>query len=290
MNKHLTNVESMGNLIMLIMLHIFYFTFSIYIINRAEIYISIPLFVLASFIHQKFLAELLHEGCHFHLQKNKSMNEFISNFFVGLFFFVTVKNYRKKHFKHHEFETFFKDDDPETAPLKISDKKEFWKNIFFDLTGINGIKFLINYTSADSEKLKFKIDIVFFIFLLIQLSIFISSIIYEFYVFYLIYYFGLGTFYHLQLRFRILCQHVFLNKNQKINYSKTTSRTIKGGILEKLFFTSDITAFHDVHHDHPQYPFRKCRKTFLEKKPSNDKNIFSKTRSDIILNYYKSLA
>ena len=47
-------------------------------------------------------------------------------FFVGLFFFVTVKNYRKKHFKHHELETFFKDDDPETAPLKISDKKEFW--------------------------------------------------------------------------------------------------------------------------------------------------------------------
>ena len=82
MNKHLTNVEGMSNLIMLIMLHIFYFTFSIYIINRAEIYISIPLFVLASFIHQKFLAELLHEGCHFHLQKNKSMNEFISNFFV----------------------------------------------------------------------------------------------------------------------------------------------------------------------------------------------------------------
>ena len=72
--------------------------------------------------------------------------------------------------------------------------------------------------------------------------------------------------------------------------SKTTSRTIKGGILEKLFFTSDITAYHDIHHDHPQYPFRKCRKIFLEKKHSNDKNIFSKTRSDIILNYYKSLA
>ena len=215
MNKYLSHKDkdSVENIMMIFGLHFLFFLSAFFLIHNLQLIFSIPLFIIISLMHHKFLGEFIHEGSHYHLHKNKIINEYISNYLVGLFFFVSVSNYRKKHFKHHEFEKFFNSEDPETGPLKIHSKKEFWKNIFFDLTGINGIKFLINYTSRDSEKLKFKIDIVFFIFLLIQLSIFISSIIYEFYVFYLIYYFGLGTFYHLQLRFRILCQHVFLNKN-----------------------------------------------------------------------------
>ena len=83
-------------------------------------------------------------------------------------------------------------------------------------------------------------------------------------MYYLIYYLTLGTLYHLQLRFRVICQHIFLNKENKIQYNLTTSRTIKGGLLEKIFFTSDITAYHNLHHDFPQYPFRKLKKLTLD--------------------------
>jgi len=99
----------------------------------------------------------------------------------------------------------------------------------------------------------------------------------------------LGTLYHLQLRFRIICQHIFLNKENKIQYDVTTSRTIKGGVLENIFFTSDVTAYHNLHHIFPQYPFRKLKKMTFEKPLSKDKNIYSTTRYNIIFNYYNNL-
>ena len=60
--------------------------------------------------------------------------------------------------------------------------------------------------------------------------------------------------------------------------------------ITDFFFTSDVTAYHDLHHKNPQYPFRKCREIFKEKGFVNDKNIFSKTRSYIVYKYYTSLA
>ena len=155
--------------------------------------------------------------------------------------------------------------------------------------------FLLNYTNLNSSSrsnphnAKFKLDKNFLIICVIQIVFFIVSIIYGFLLFYLIYYLTLGTLYHLQLRFRVICQHIFLNNENKIQYDVTTSRTIKGGLLEKIFFTSDITAYHNLHHDFPQYPFRKLKKLTLENPNTSDKNIFSKNRTDIIFSYYKSL-
>jgi len=298
MNKYLTNKDSIENVALILMLHLIFFSLSYILIKNLDLIFSLPIFAIISLIHHKFLGEFIHEGSHYHLHKSKVINEFISNYLVGLFFFVTVNNYRKKHFKHHEYKTFFKQDDPETGPLKIYNKKKFWKNILFDLIGINGLIFLMNYTNLDAEsrsgldkkRTQFNIDKKLLIIFIIQTFFFALSIIYNFLIFYLAYYLTLGTLYHLQLRFRIVCQHIFLNKNGKIQYDLTTSRTIKGGLLEKLFFTSDITAYHDLHHDNPQYPFRKCRKIFHSNPRINDKNIFSSTRADIIFNYYNSLS
>ena len=295
MNKYLNLKDSVENLLLILGLHVIFFVSSFLIVKELELIFSLPLFVVLSLIHHKFLGEFIHEGSHYHLFKNKTVNEYISNYLVGVFFFVSVSNYRKKHFKHHEFERFFDSEDPETGPLKIRSKKEFWKNIFLDLVGFNGIMLLLNYTNQEAgsrssvTNSKFKLDKHFVIILLMQASFITVSIIYNFFIFYIAYYLTLGTLYHLQLRFRILGQHIYLKKDNKIQYDITTSRTIKGGILEKLFFTSDITAYHDLHHLHPQYPFRKCKKMILENPKVDDKNIFSNTRYDIIFNYYKSL-
>ena len=295
MNKYLSHKDSVENIIMIFVLHFLFLLSAFFIIHNLQLIFSIPLFIVISLIHHKFLGELIHEGCHYHLTKNRNINDYISNYLVGLFFFVSVANYRKKHFKHHEFQKFFELDDPETGPLKTYRKKELWKNIFFDLIGLNGILFLLNYTNLDSSsrsnphKTKFNLDKNFLIICIIQIAIFITSITYGFILYYLIYYLTLGTLYHLQLRFRVICQHIFLNKENKIQYDLTTSRTIKGGLLEKIFFTSDITAYHNLHHDFPQYPFRKLKKLTLDNALPNDRNVFSRNRTDIIFSYYKSL-
>ena len=110
-------------------------------------------------------------------------------------------------------------------------------------------------------------------------------------IFYIVYYFSLGTLYHLQLRLRVLGQHLYMENNKSIQYEKTTSRTIKGNILEKLFFTSDITAYHDLHHLHPYYPYRKLREIFKKDNmsSSNNENIYSTSRFNFMKEFYKSL-
>ena len=295
MNNYVSQKENVLNLLMICGYHVVFFSSSYIIIQSLELIFSLPLFILISLIHQKFLAEFLHEGSHYCTHRNKAINDFISNYLVGLFFFVSINNYRKKHFQHHDFKKFFSPKDPETGPLKVYTKKGFWKNVFFDLIGINGLLFLLNYTNLEASprsntpKGKFKFDNSFFIITIIQIIVFGISIIYNYYIFYLTYFLVAGTLYGLQVRLKVTCQHIFLEKNKKIQYNRTTSRTIKGGILEKLFFTSDVSAYHALHHDYPMYPFRKCKKIFLQKSIPQDKNIFSTTRSDIIFNYYKSL-
>ena len=291
MIKNLSTTESITNLSHILVLHAFFFSISFYLINNYTFFVSIPIFLVISFIHQKFLGEFIHEGCHFHLFNSRKLNDFISNYLVGLFFFVSVQNYRKKHFEHHKHEEFFKETDPETAPIKVFTKKEFWKKVFLDLIGVNGIKFLLRYTNHEEDAGKFKTDYNFYLILTLQMSFLIMIFQTKFLIFYIIYYFSLGTLYHLQLRLRVLGQHLYLENNKPIQYEKTTSRTIKGNILEKLFFTSDIAAYHDLHHLHPYYPYRKLREIFKKESMSsnNDENIYSTSRFKFMKKFYESL-
>jgi hypothetical protein len=152
--------------------------------------------------------------------------------------------------------------DPETGPVKVLTKKDFWKKVFLDLIGVNGIKFLLRYTNHEENTGKFKTDFNLYLILVLQISFFIMLFQTKFLIFYIIYYFSLGTLYHLQLRLRVLGKHLYVEKNKPIQYEKTTSRTIKGNILEKLFFTSNITAYHDLHHLHPILSLQKAKRDF----------------------------
>ena len=238
------------------------------------------------------MGEFLHEGCHSNLQKNGFLNEIISNYVVGICLFITVNNYRKFHFKHHKFTSYFKGDDPETGFLKIYKKSDFWKNIALDLLGYNALMMLKDYILNEKDESIFssKIDKAFYIYVLIHFCVFVLLVIYNFYLFYLIYYLTLGTLSKLQRRFVVLCQHIFIKENnQKVQYEVTISRTIAGSFIETIFFNSDINAYHDLHHSYTMYPYRKLKKMFNESKPKEEINTFSTTRFHIIKKYYNSL-
>ena len=143
MNKNLSYKNSAENLAMILALHAIFFLSAFLLVKNLELIFCLPLFVVLSLIHHKFLGEFIHEGAHYHLYRDKNINEFLSNYLVGIFFFISVGNYRKTHFKHHEYQLFFDPEDPETGPLKIRTKKEFWKNIILDLTGSNGLLFYL---------------------------------------------------------------------------------------------------------------------------------------------------
>ena len=108
MSKNLSTTDSLINIFHILILHIFFFSISFYLIDNHTFFISIPLFIVISFIHQKFLGEFIHEGCHFHLFNSKKLNDFLTNYLVGLFFFVSVQNYRKNTLNIINIKSFFK--------------------------------------------------------------------------------------------------------------------------------------------------------------------------------------
>ena len=44
---------------------------------------------------------IVHEGAHYHLSEDRSMNDRITNVCAGWFIFLDVRNYRKTHIQHH---------------------------------------------------------------------------------------------------------------------------------------------------------------------------------------------
>ena len=107
MNKYLSHKDSVENIMMIFGLHFLFLLSAFFLIHNLQLIFSIPLFIIISLIHHKFLGEFIHEGSHYHLHKNKIINEYISNYLVGIFFFVSVKNYRKKDFKINVFRLLY---------------------------------------------------------------------------------------------------------------------------------------------------------------------------------------
>ena len=56
--------------------------------------------LLGLIAHRQLL--LVHEGAHFHLAKNRTFNDLLSNTFAGIFVATDTKTYRLIHNKHHQ--------------------------------------------------------------------------------------------------------------------------------------------------------------------------------------------
>ena len=95
MNKNLSYKDSIENLAMILGLHAIFFLSTYLLVKNFELVFCLPLFVVLSLIHHKFLGEFIHEGAHYHLYRNKTINEYISNYLVGIFFFISVRNLEK---------------------------------------------------------------------------------------------------------------------------------------------------------------------------------------------------
>ena len=79
MNKYITNIDNIGNLFLLLLLHVIFFSSGYLIVQNLELLFALPVFVIISLIHHKFLGEFIHEGSHYHLHSSKKINELISN-------------------------------------------------------------------------------------------------------------------------------------------------------------------------------------------------------------------
>jgi len=253
------------------------------------IYFTTIISMLCSVIHQKYMSEWVHESAHFNILINKKINDLFTNIFISAIFGSNIAEHRHSHFIHHKLTEFFNENDPDTGLLMVKTKRQLKLSLLQDILGITALKMILfKKTKVNKPIIKRNLNILFYVYLFC----FHATIIYVLYIkglwhYYVIYYTTLGTIYPVVNRIRVYGQHIEINKNGIGSLdASTTSRTIKGGIFDKIFFTSDLMAYHNEHHKRSSIPYRGLHKMCYHK---FDIKTFTRSRWPIISSLYKGL-
>ena len=210
----------------------------------------------------------MHEAAHGNLCPNFKLNELIANFLIAPIFISPISVYRAVHFHHHTKKEYFEPDDFETAIVNPINHFSLILGVINDALGVSAFRRYISnifglistQKTTSSKKSKKNTFANYLLILCIHLLIVGILMYFNFLIIYLIYYFTIATFYSVQNRMRIYVQHLQINDDGTCTYNgSTASRSIRGGILSKLFYSSDVMAFHHEHHKWPFLTFRQSR-------------------------------
>jgi len=244
----------------------------------------IPLSLVACVIHQRAMSEWIHEGAHFNLVPSRKWNDRLTNALAGIWFALPVRVYRETHFAHHRKDAFFVPDDPDTAFLELHSRKAFWRAVLSDITGLTILRqfrrFEVNESRA-SERRVLAVAAVANL-ALIAVAYLVGRLEAPF-----IYYFCLATLYPLMNRLRTYVQHVTIQPSGSVVFAgSSASRTIDGGVLDRIFHTSRLLMNHHEHHVNPFLPYRALPQLVVQ---SDDRNRYSRSRWSILRAIYVGL-
>lgn len=275
--RSLSAREGLVNIALILLAHLFLLAW----ISLAFQFQNIWIFILSPlvfFLHQRYLSEWMHEAAHGHLCPNRKLNELFTSVFIAPVFISPISVYRAVHFHHHTKKDYFEPDDFETGIVHPINRISLILGVINDVLGISAIYRystnifgLFSTKKATSSKKSNKSTLVnYLLILFIHLSIVSFLVYFNFLIIYLLYYFTIATFYSVQNRMRIYVQHLQINDDGNCIFrGSTASRSIKGGIFSKLFYSSDVMAFHHEHHKWPSLTFRQARSLCKENKNIN---------------------
>lgn len=232
----------------------------------------IPIYIISIMwigARQHGLAILMHDGAHFRLAKNKILNDVISELFLAWPIFITTREYRESHLKHHHY--LNTSGDPDWA-MKLLDKRtnHEWqfpnstkklKKIFFrDLFGLNTFQVLIflrNLFITRKGKNKVYNKKPGYLYNFLRISYYLTIISAAFYFNFLTYILlfwmvPLLTWLKLVLRIRSIAEHFAI---YDINNPSDKTRTTYPTIFDRMFITAFNICYHAEHHKFPAIPF-----------------------------------
>ena len=275
--KYLSSKYSFLNVTSSLLLHLcllaFYYFSDLFLKNY---YLSLPILFFASSIHQRFSSEWLHEGLHFNIHHNKSLNEFISKWLLASIFFVPLKKMRKAHFSHHSHDSYFNDTDPDTKYALVSSRADLFIALAKDLIGITAFTGYLSVIFVPKQpksvkESKLKNELLSFIpSVTVHLSLILTTIYMVKFEYLLTYYVSMVTLYPAISRLRLYGQHLYIDDqgNAKLSGSEI-SRTIFGSFWDRLFISSRLMQYHREHHRIPHLPYRAIEILAKENKTDN---------------------
>ena len=246
----------------------------------------------AAWVHQRLVSEMVHEASHFNILADKTWNDRVGNWLLSYLHGYSIETYRKMHMHHHASAAFFTPEDPDTNKLGIRSKKSLATALLQDITGLGAIQgylhimFARDSTAVAKRGLKDAIAYFLPVFL-VQSALLTAGLITGMWMFYFLYLACLITLYPLLNRIRIYGQHLAVLPDNRVTADHTTaSRTIDAGLLDRLFFTSDLMMYHNEHHEKPHLPYRALKAI---SKPSDDPNKYMDSRWPLLFRFYRSL-
>lgn len=220
-----------------------------------------PLLYLATVVvigaRQHALLILMHDGTHYRLFRNRSLNDWVTEVLLAWPHLVTMRSYRDNHLAHHNYVNT--DSDPDWRRKKDNVEWRFPQSarslalIFLrDLVGIGGINLIRLASSLSSaarvpSKAFIRIRLAFYI---IVIGALVAAGCGEALVLYWLVPFF--TWLVLIMRIRSIAEH-FAIEDRPGAYGQT--RTTHAGLLARLFVAPKNVNYHIEHHFFPSVPF-----------------------------------
>lgn len=280
----LTKVETSKALLAIALIWmgvIFFVVLGEWILEENYYYLYIPVvFLIAG--RQGALLQMVHEGAHMLISKNKRINFFFSHYFCALPIGITHDGYARGHYMHHLHTGSELDPPSDRDKYRETDFKspKVYKLLLKDLLGISAIQVFLSYMSnSDGNHQKNKIEILHIFrkllpLLLVQLVILVIFFRLNLVLYILLWIIPAVSAHMVLMRIRGIAEHGLPNqlgleiKNSEIgNFYTRSFLTSKNqykikliSIVEKLLIGSQSVFFHHEHHLMPNVPFYNLKK------------------------------
>jgi fatty acid desaturase len=222
--------------------------------------------LVISAAHQRQASEWLHEGLHFNLYPNRTINELVSQFGLAAIFVVNLQVMRAAHFRHHKVTSFFSEHDTDTRYAIATSRKDLMLSLLRDILGVTALRSYVGVMLSSKNKgFKVKDDTIgamaFYLSILLLYGAFgVLFICFE-YAGVAVYLVSMATLYPVLGRLRLYGQHLQIaNDGRALIEESHVSRTVNGTLLDRIFISSRLMQYHWEHHRYPGMPFRELEK------------------------------